>query len=98
MSFFEVSMVAAALGVAVLWLRLRAADVVPPLTMLFGRLVDLQSGGAPGELGPLIAALYRSLIDRRRRTWWTRRHHVDGDAYHVLAEPRDALVLDEELA
>ncbi len=81
---------------AICWLfynRSRIVAGVPVLRALVNSLVASRSVGRPGELGPLIAALYSSVIDRAQRTWWTRRHHVDGQQWTITASSEDAAVL-----
>lgn len=80
-----------------LWRRARQAGGVAPAGVFFGRLADLTARGNQGALGPLIAALYSSLVDTSRRTWWTRRHHIDGRCWDVCACPQDAAILAPEL-
>jgi FHA domain len=64
---------------------------------LLARLARLAPAGGSDELGSLIAALYASLVDRSRRTWWTRRHYVEGSRCVIAASAQDADFLLESI-
>ncbi len=75
-------------------LRAGSPTVFEPLLR---QLAHLRPGGGSEELGPLIASLYRSLVDRSRRTWWTLRHHLDEQRWTIIASQQDAALLADSV-
>lgn len=75
------------------WLVYNRRRVIASIPMLQAIAASLVGGSQPSELGPLIAALYSSLTDKSRRTWWTRTYHVTGEGWTILAAPADAGIL-----
>lgn len=75
------------------WLVYNRRRVVASVPMLRALVTSLVAGGQPGELAPLIAALYGSIVDKSRRTWWTRAHHVSDQGWTIVAAPADAAIL-----
>ncbi|HXB63768.1 MAG TPA: FHA domain-containing protein [Solirubrobacteraceae bacterium] len=78
---------------AIGWLVYNRRRVVAGVPVLQALATALGGSGQPGELAPLIAALYSSITDKSRRTWWTRTHHVSGESWTIVAAPADAAIL-----
>lgn len=78
---------------AIGWLIYNRRRVVTGIPVLRALATSLAASGRPGELAPLIAALYSSITDRSGRTWWTRTNHISGEGWTIVAAPADAAIL-----